>query len=409
MAVPASLTRILIRLSLCFVVCAAVACADTATAPEQKTTVATADSTATSEAAPAATSSAMPVQESLQSLPPAVGQAPQTDIPINPRHPDSYVVQTGDTLWDIASLFLTDPWYWPEIWFINPQVANPHLIFPGDVLRLIYMGGEPRVVSDRTAEVPDNTVRMSPEIRVRPLEEAIPTIPYDSISAFLSRPTVLSNEQIDKAPYILRAREGHLIAGSGVDVYIRGAEPGLGERFTVIHVGDPLIDPDSDKVIGYEGIYVGEGQVTRLGDPATMNLLTTSREATEGDRLFSPDVESPVNFVPRAPGEAIEGRIIEVVDGVYVVGQYQIVVLNRGARDGLAPGHVLSVWQAGEIVKDRFARKGGPVRRNIPDKIETPEEHAGVLMVFKAYDQISYALIMHATSEMHVQDFVRTP
>ncbi len=405
MAVPASPTRILTRLFLVFSVALGVACAGTIPAQEEPAAAPVASTTS----APATQSTAAaPAYSSVEktSLPPSVGQVPESgEIPLNPKHPAEYVVQVGDTLWDIASLFLRDPWYWPEIWHINPQVENPHLIYPGDVLRLVYMDGQPKVVAER----PDRADRISPSIRVEALEEAIPTIPYDSISAFLSKPTVLSNEQIDKSPYILRAREGHLIAGAGVDVYIRGADPTAGELFNVIHVGDPLIDPDTNRIVGYEGIYVGEGQVTRTGDPATLHLIETNREATEGDRLFSQAVETPINFIPRAPNDQVEGQIIEVVDGVSVVGQYQIVVINRGARDGLSPGHVLAVYRKGEVVKDPYAQRRGILRSHISEKVETPEEHAGVMMVFKVYERISYAMIMHATHEMHLLDIVRTP
>ncbi len=377
MAVPASPTRILTRLFLVFSVAFGVAYAAPTNSSEEKT-----------------------------SLPPSIGQVPESgEIALNPMHPEEYVVQVGDTLWDIASLFLRDPWYWPEIWHINPQVDNPHLIYPGDILRLVYIDGQPKVVAER----PERIDRISPRIRVYALEEAIPTIPYDSISAFLSKPTVLSKEQIDKSPYILKAREGHLIAGAGVDVYVRGADFSAGELFNVIHVGDPLIDPDTDRIVGYEGIYVGEGQVTRTGDPATLHLINTTREANEGDRLFSHAADTPVNFIPRPPNDQVEGQIIEVVDGVYVVGTFQIVVINRGARDGLSPGHVLAVYEKGDVIKDPYVKRRGIMRSQIPEKVEMPEELAGHLMAFKVYEGISYAMIMHATSEIHVHDIVRTP
>lgn len=405
MAVPVSPNRILTRLFLVISVALTVACAGTTPAPEEPAAAPVANTTSAPSTQSTAAAPAYSTEEKT-SLPPAVGQVPGSgEIPLNPSHPDEYVVQVGDTLWDIASLFLRDPWYWPEIWHINPQVANPHLIYPGDILRLVYMDGLPKVVAER----PERSDRISPSIRVEALEEAIPTIPYESISAFLSKPTILSKEQIDSSPYILSAREGHLVAGAGVDVYIRGTKATPGELFNVIHVGDPLIDPDTDRIVGYEGIYVGVGQITRTGDPATLHLLETTREASEGDRLFSQLAETPINFIPRAPSDQVEGQIIEVIDGVYVFGQYQIVVINRGARDGISPGHVLAVYQKGDVVKDPYAQRRGIMRSQIPEKVETPEEHAGVMMVFRVYERISYAMIMHATSEMRLHDIVRTP
>src|SRR5688572_5379412 len=157
----------------------------------------------------------------------AVGQQPAGPA-LNPRHPDTYVVQRGDTLWDIASMFLRDPWYWPEIWQINPQVENPHLIFPGDILSLAYLGdGRPVVNLERAPLVTDagggGVERLSPRVRSTPLDEAIQTIPYETIAAFLSRPRFIEKREIDDLPYIVAHREG-LIGSAGKDVYIRGLE-----------------------------------------------------------------------------------------------------------------------------------------------------------------------------------------
>ncbi len=321
-------------------------------------------------------------------------------VALNPQHPDSYVVKRGDTLWDISAMFLRDPWYWPEIWQVNPQVANPHLIYPGDVLRLVYIDGQPRLI--REAGGPE---RLSPRIRETDLEEAITTIPLDVIGPFLSRGTVLERGEIDRLPYIVAIRENHLVGAAGNDVYVRGKIAGVDQGYTIVHVGDPLIDPDDNAVVGYEGIYVGEGTIRREGDPATLFVTKSQREALRGDRLVNQDYNVPLQFYPRAPENEIEGRIIHVVAGTTIIGQYQVVILNRGTRDGLDVGHVLSVWQAGEEIGDRFNRSW----IGTPEKVTLPDERAGTLMVFKTYDRISYGLIMEATSEMHLQDKVRNP
>ncbi len=325
-------------------------------------------------------------------------------IPLNPQHPQRYVVQRGDTLWDISGMFLRDPWYWPEIWYANPQVENPHLIYPGDVLTLVYVDGRPQIRLERGGVVQaGNTERLSPRIREEALDAAITTIRFEVISAFLSKGSVLEKDEIDELPYMVAIREGHLMASAGNDVYVRGNTGGVGSGYSIVHIGDELIEPDDDEVVGYEGIFAGEGTITRAGDPATMFLNKTRREALEGDRLVEQEFRVPLNFYPRSPETQVNGRIIHVVDGVSLIGQYMIVVLNRGSSHGLDEGHVLSVWQTGAEIEDRFAS------RFKNEKITLPDERAGHLMVFKTYDRISYALVMEATSEIHVLDKVENP
>jgi hypothetical protein len=328
------------------------------------------------------------------------------NIELNPQHPDRYTVEKGDTLWDISALFLRDPWYWPEIWQVNPQVENPHLIYPGDILNLVYIDGQPKIQlqrsADRTTESGGDE-RLSPRIREEDLDEAITTIPIDVIGAFLSKGSVLERNEISRLPYIAAIREGHLAAAAGTDVYVRGDVGGVQEGYSVVHIGEALIDPDDQQIVGYQGIFVGEGIISRMGDPATMRLVKTQREALQGDRLLKQNFSIPLQFFPQAPESEIDGRIIHVLGGTSEIGQYNIVVLNRGTKHGLDAGHVLAVWQAGQIIKDRFA--GG----DRSDKVRLPDEQAGTLMVFKTYERISYALIMEAESEIHLLDKVRNP
>lgn len=323
---------------------------------------------------------------------------------LNPAHPDSYTVKRGDTLWDIASMFLKDPWYWPEIWYANPQVENPHLIYPGDVLTLVYVDGKPRVQVQRgAASQAGGTEKLSPQIRESALESAIPAIPLDVIGAFLSRGSVLQKDEVKKSPYVVSIRGQHLIGAAGNELYVRGKVAGVDHGYSVVEVGQPLVDPDDGDVVGYEGIYVGAGTIRRVGDPSTLFLTDTTREASEGDRLISQQIAFPTRFVPTVPPRPVEGTIIAVTDGVSQFGQYQVIVVNRGARNGLEPGSVLRIWQAGEKVAD--TAKPGRISANV----RLPDEPAGLAMVFRAYDRVSYALVMRATSEMHVQDIVRNP
>jgi len=342
--------------------------------------------------------------------PPAVAKpapAPAAPAPVyrepaprlNPAHPDRYVVVKGDTLWDISAMFLKDPWYWPEIWYANPQIANPHLIYPGDVISLVYIDGKPRLVLER-----GGTDRLSPRVRAEPLDQAIQTIPYEIIQAFLSKPSVLDKDTIENAPYIMTSLDGHLAHGAGNEVYVRGAEFTGTEVYSVMRVGEELRDPDDGDLLGYQGIYVGEGTIVRTGDPATLFLNSTEREAMDGSKLLPAVNDFPLYFAPRSPEQPIEGSIIAVFDGVSIVGQYQIVTLNRGSADGLDQGHVLAVYQGGRTERDPFS-KGLMFK----EKVTLPEEYAGLLMVFRVFDEISYGLIVRAESPINVLDMVRNP
>jgi hypothetical protein len=328
-------------------------------------------------------------------------------VPLADGPPDEDVVKVGDPLWDIAATVRKDPGFWPEVWYVNPQVENPHLIYPGDVLALVNIDGQQRITNIRAS-----TYRLSPAARITPLSEAITSIPYEDIDAFLSKGIVLEKDQISRLPYVLSVRGDHLMAAAGNQVYVRGgAAAPTGTRYSVVKVGDELKDPDDGKVVGYAGIFVGDGTLSRGGDPATIALNDSNRETTAGDRLLPESVDIPLNFFPKAPDTNINGRIISVVDGVALIGQYQVVVLNRGARNGLAPGDILSVFQSGEEIRDRYAG-GGFIGSNSMfggEKVKLPDEQAGTIMVFKVYDRIAYGLVMEATSDIHILDAVRNP
>lgn len=328
-------------------------------------------------------------------------------IKLRPDAPQQYTVVKGDTLWDISGLFLQDPWYWPEIWQVNPQIQNPHLIFPGDVLSLVWVDGQPQILLNRGTSGLD---RLSPQIRVHPLEEAIPTIPYDALSSFLTKPAVMSKAEALSLPYVLEIKESHIVAASGFTVYIRGGDMEVGQRYNVMHIGEPLYDPDTRNVLGYQAHFVGTGRVSATGDPAKMFLTETSRETLRGDRLVSQDTNQAQDFIPSAPDVIVNGRIISVLDGVALIGQYQVVVINRGSMHGIRTGNVLSIFQDGETVNDPYADqsmfsklwKGG-------ERVKIPDEQAGQLMIFRTQEDISYGLVMRATSEIKVYDKVVNP
>jgi hypothetical protein len=330
---------------------------------------------------------------------------------LNPSAPKSYTVKRGDTLWGIASTFLKDPWLWPEVWYINPQVANPHLIFPGDVLALAYgKDGKPMIRLEQ-----GGAARLDPRLRSSPLDGAIPTIPYSAISAFLSRPSVLTKEQIREAPHVVAFRDEHVVAGTGHEVYIADLKASANSRYSVVHVGDELRDPDDNKVVGYQGIYTATALVSQPGSPTKALLIDTARETVQGDKVLAADLEVPLNFMLRAPRNDVHGRIISVIDGTQDIGQYQIVVINRGKRHGIDAGHVLAVDQAGRVVHDVYGNQSGlahyfgGVGTSFAPKVRLPDERVGTLLVFKSFDRVSYALIVGAASIIRVNDVVHNP
>jgi len=314
-------------------------------------------------------------------------------------HPDRHVVVKGDTLWDISETFLASPWLWPEIWYVNPQIDNPHLIYPGDVITLVYVDGKPQLRVQRGK----GTFKLSPKIREERLDKAIPTIPIDAIQQFLTQPLVADQDTLENSAYVVSSAGEHLIVGAGDRVYARGLVDDQGDRFHIFRPGDPYIDPVTNEVLGHEALYLGESTAERFGDPATLKLTKTTREINIGDRLM-PMTQEDVHayFAPHSPDNSVEGTIISVVDGVSQIGQYQIVVLNRGTREGVDVGTVFEIYQAGERIVDQVSKE-----RNASVKL--PDEKAGVLMVFRTFEKVSFGLVMKATSALHVGDIIRTP
>jgi hypothetical protein len=342
-------------------------------------------------------------------LPPS--EASGGGVALAPNAPDSYVVKRGDTLWGIAKLFLKDPWYWPEIWQVNPQVQNPHLIYPGDTLHLVYVDGRPRIVLQPGYER-GNAARVEPRVRSQPLEAAITSIPYETIAAFMGKPTVLDREQIRSAPHVLGTRDNHIVMAEENTVYAVGFKQAaqLGTSYNFVRVGEPLRDPEDNRILGYNGVYTGTGHVTRIGDPATLIMTESARETYPGDKLLPGGVDVPLDFVPSSPKAPIQGSIMAVSDGVTVIGQYEVVVINRGARDGLVPGNVLAVYSVQDPVYDN-SKKGfvHPTPNWFAKQVPVPEERTGTFMVFKTFERMSFGLIMEATDVIHVDDHVETP
>lgn len=359
-------------------------------------------------------------------------------VELSDDHPDTYVVQKGDTLWDISARFLDAPWLWPEIWQANPQIENPHLIYPGDVLSLAYLGGRPVL----------SVTKRSPEIR-RSALDPVTAIPLSDVEAFLKRPHILDEDQFKRLPYVVGLEENRLRSASGQVAYVRGlgdARPG--EMFAVVRptvryavhphpttreqrlVADPWTaahgtqpDPSgrlwayyaaSDngfEVLGHEVIEIAAGQVTRDGDPATLLLANGGREVKVGDLLMPIDpMPFDLSFHPRPPHNVPRDmRVMAVTDGLAYGGPRDVVALSAGAREGIENGQVFAIYSPGALVRDdvrhptRFAAN---LKKN---KVQLPDEFVGHVMIFRTFDKLSYGLIMDGIRPARVGDELRAP
>jgi len=344
-------------------------------------------------------------------------------VPISPNAPERYVVKKGDTLWDISAMYLQDPWYWPEIWHVNPSIANPHLIYPGDVLYFSYVDGKPRVSLESAG-----ATRLSPEVRTSDLSGAIRAIPYDLLMNFVGRPGLISKDDVKNQPYVVGMRDRHLVGSTANEVYARGLnDPAAGTRYNIMAVGEELRDPDDGDLLGYIGHYAALGEVIqstgavvpgdksiftmKRDEPLThLRVLDTGREIMQGDKLFPVQAEIGADFVPSPPSNAaILGQIVAVVDGVYVAGKYQVVAINRGKNHGLVPGNALGVFYRGELVRDRYDRRGWSAYTANYDKVRLPDERSATIMLFTVKDRVSYGLVVQSSQVIRVGDFIAHP
>lgn len=311
-------------------------------------------------------------------------------------HPQSYVVKKGDTLWDISGMFLNDPWLWPEIWHINPQVENPHLIYPGDTLNLVYINGRPQLVLSRGRDV-----KLSPEVRSTPIQQAIPAIPLEAINPFLNRGRIVGAGVLESSPYLLAGKEGHIVSGAGDEIYGRGKfQPGE-TAFGIFRRGNTFIDPETGEMLGIQARDIGTAKLLDLeGEVATLALNRTTEETRRGDSLLvQEERQINANFYPSAPQNDIKGYLLAVEGGVSQIGFMNVVVINKGAREGLEEGNLLAIYKTGETVRD-------PVTN---DLVKVPDFRAGLLMVFRVFDKVSYGLVLRAERPLAVNDRIRNP
>ena len=346
--------------------------------------------------------------------------------------PDRYTVVRGDTLWSIAGRFLNQPWRWPELWKMNQeQIKNPHLIYPGDVIALDRVG-----MSLTKLE----TVKLSPQIRVEKLEQAVPSIPPSAIAAFLSKPLVVGADELASAPHIAAASEDRTVIGAGDIAYAAGITNDKGVSWQIFRRGNPLVDPENGEVLGYEAIYLGDARVVRFGELSTVEIVRSTREIHRGDRLLPALKEVPTfAYVPRSPARKVSGHVVSTYGSLGEAGPKSIVALSRGSKDGLEVGHVLAVYRNqgesryalrtaplygreglsgdeaprvyyGEKLPPRdgpIYHEGDPVTRDAITKL--PPDRVGLVMVFRTFDRAAFGLIMEASRPVALNDVVTNP
>ena len=315
--------------------------------------------------------------------------------------PARYLVKTGDTLWDISARFLRTPWRWPEVWGMNKeQIDDPHWIFPGDVIRLDRSGATPRLLLERVAKGQQSR-RLSPQIRELAIDaQAISSIPAAAIEPFLSQPLLVESAAFERAPRIIATEDSRVIIGAGNIAYVDGLSETDERDWQVYRAGKALRDPDSGEILGFEAIYLGDARVKKYGNPSTIEILRSKLEINAGDLMMTANEEIFIAYVPHAPGQKMQGRIVSAYNGVSEVAQNSIVTLNRGKRDGLEIGHVLATYRDGETVRSATNRKR---------YVKLPDERVGLVFVFRTFDRLSYALVMQSTRPIHLNDVVQTP
>ena len=364
-------------------------------------------------------------------------QVAEAGVPLSdlaPNAPDNYTVKSGDTLWAISGLFLKSPWRWPELWGMNlSDIVNPHRIYPGQQLFLEKINGRARL-STRLASAdgapPSETVRLSPRTRSQPLADAsIPTLAASVIEPFLSEAILVDEVGFATAPRIVATQEGRVLLSRGDRAYARAeyasvsrkplsTEKGNPLDFRVFRNPNPLKDPTTLQVLGYEAQYVGRAELIRgesivqIADkdgkpqgeivPATIDIVAAKEEMRIGDRLVVEPPRELLNYVPRAPASPIAGQIVSIYGNTVAIGsENQVVVINRGRLDGVERGHVMAVLSDGERVLDKTDTSRTPIK--------LPSERNGLMMVFKTFDKLSYALLLQMTDGVRVGDRFTNP
>lgn len=340
----------------------------------------------------------------------------QAGVPLSelaPDAPDTYTIKSGDTLWDISKLFLKSPWRWPELWGMNrEQIANPHLIYPGQVLMLVKIDGRAHLQIAQSRDA-SGAVKLTPRVRSSEMDRlGISAIPQHLIEPFLNEAVVFDTDALARAPRIVATPDNRVLVTRGDLAYARG-DLSQATDYRVFRTPQPLRDPTTKEILGYEAPYMGSAELIRPAEerkaadgkpeiiPATLTIKNVRQEIGVGDRLHPVPQRNFNRYLPHAPSAPISGQIISIYGDAIKAGRNQIVALNRGARDGLERGHVLALWQNGRRVVDRTSDKR--------EEIKLPDERQGMLFVFQVYTRVSYALIVSSNDPIEPGDRFTQP
>ena len=325
--------------------------------------------------------------------------------------PARYEVQSGDSLWGIANRYLTHPWEWQSLWHANPQIKNPNRLYPGAIIELRYHGQRPylKVLSN-------GTIKLSPNARPMPLDEAIPSIPLNDIKPFLNGSLVLDRDSLTDAPMIIAFTTEHMMAGQGDEVYVKNLcpkeynlSPGMTISYAIYRPCGQYHDAVTKRRLGYKASLVAYAQLARGGDPATIFITDIIQGVRLQDRVMPNNhPEFDLYFEPKAPSMPINGAIIDVL-GDFALGAVGLVtVIDRGADAGLQPGDVLGIYSKPRMVPNgayRFNKKG-PCQYPC---VKIPPERVGEMMVFRTFTHTSVALVVRSTRAIKRFDTVTNP
>jgi len=326
------------------------------------------------------------------------------------QYPLEYTVKKGDTLWEISNKYLQSPWLWPQLWGQNTDVNDPHLIYPGDKLTLIFVGGKPRLVHKRV-------VKMAPQARkIAKKNRAIPTVPLELIHQFLTRDYVSNDVKLAHAPFILGNNDGNTTFLSGHNIFASSAlQRG---QYGIYRPGRHYVDPKTQEVLGTEVEFIAIAEVTDTGSPsipAKLSILKSAKNARKGDRLLSMTQQDslPVYFQPRRFQLPNEGSIISASETRGVIGRNDVVLIDRGWRNNLRSGDMFSILKQGKIVVKKTNEEGIEYQDTAnsydqafvgKNKLQLPDEQVGEMMVFKVYEKVSFALITQSKEVITLND-----
>ncbi|MEO8671385.1 MAG: LysM domain-containing protein [Tahibacter sp.] len=366
------------------------------------------------------------------------------DAELRADHPDSYVVRKGDTLWDISARFLKKPWLWPEVWQANPQIQNPHLIYPGDVINLAYLNGHTRLTAERGLN--------GPQVRTEPLEDSIKPIPLRDLRSLLKNMRIVDEATFKNLPHVVAIEENQLRGVNGNLVYVHGLDAAApGSQFVIVRPSNVYYSmPPEEKggppsthareldtthgqskmlwhhgpsefsflghveVLGYEVMVIGQGKLTKAGTPSSFLVTYSDMEIRQGD-LIMPVEDKPYDsqYLPHAPKTVpAEFSVLAFTDANGVVGPKQVVALSRGSQDGIENGQTFSIYHSGETVNDDYHYADGSVKKFVhprKSKVTLPEEFIGHVMIFRTFDRVSYGLVMDGIRPVHLQDSLHAP